>query len=200
MLIGIERGWRERKGEESVHMAGVRTFGLIGMLGALWAMLAENMGPLLLGLAFVAFAALMIVAHVLAVKRDMDYGLTTVVASLITFALGALAMRGYETVSAAVAVVTTTILGIKPILHGWVERLEQKELFAIFKLLLISVVILPALPDRGFGPWDALNPYEIWLMIVLIAAISFVGYFAMKVAGPKRGCCVAPDASARPSG
>ncbi|NTV45840.1 MAG: MgtC/SapB family protein [Chlorobiales bacterium] len=187
MLVGLERGWREHKGEENVHVAGVRTFGLTGMLGALWAMLAENMGNLLLGFAFVAFAGLMITSHVISVRREGDYGLTTVVAALITFALGALAMRGYETAAAAVAVVTATLLGLKPILHSWVERLERKELYAIFKLLLISVVVLPALPDRGFGPWQALNPYEIWLMIVLIATISFVGYFAMKVAGPKRG-------------
>lgn len=187
MLVGLERGWREHKGEENVHVAGVRTFGLTGMLGALWAMLAENMGNLLLGFAFVAFAALMITSHIISVRREGDYGLTTVVAALITFALGALAMRGYETAAAAVAVVTATLLGLKPILHSWVERLERKELYAIFKLLLISVVVLPALPDKGFGPWQALNPYEIWLMIVLIAAISFVGYFAMKVAGPKRG-------------
>jgi len=187
LLIGLERGWHERHIEGGVHMAGMRTFGLIGLLGAIWAQLASVFGELLLGIAFLGFAALMIKAHTLAVKKDYDYGLTTIIAALITFGLGALMMKGYRALSVSIAVVVTGLLSIKPVLHQWVDRLEQKEVYAIVKLLLISVVILPILPDEGFGPWQALNPYKIWWMVVLIAAISFVGYFAMRIAGPKRG-------------
>jgi uncharacterized membrane protein (DUF4010 family) len=84
-------------------------------------------------------------------------------------------------------VLTTLLLGYKPQLHRWVNALEGDELRAGIKLLLISVVLLPILPDRGFGPWEALNPYAIWWMVVLIAAISFVGYFAVKIGGAARG-------------
>jgi uncharacterized membrane protein (DUF4010 family) len=84
-------------------------------------------------------------------------------------------------------VVTTLLLSYKPVLHRWVSALEQKELHAGIKLLLISVVLLPALPNRGFGPWQALNPYTIWWMVVLIASISFVGYFAVKIGGARHG-------------
>jgi len=190
LLIGIERGWHERGAGEGHRIAGLRTFGLIGLLGALWALLAEEMGNVILGLAFVAFAVLVVVAHVLDASSDKDYGITTAVAALVTFALGALAARGHLTIAGAIAVVTATLLGLKPMLHSWLEHMEQRELYAIFKMLLISVVLLPILPNAGYGPWGALNPYEIWLMVVLIAGISFAGYFAVKLAGSRRGIVI----------
>jgi len=190
LLIGIERGWHERGAGEGHRIAGLRTFGLIGLLGALWALLAAEMGELILGFSFAAFAVLVVAAHVLDARSDQDYGITTAVAALVTFALGALAARGHLTVAAACAVVTATLLGLKPMLHSWLEQIEQRELYAIFKMLLISVVLLPILPDEGYGPWQALNPYEIWLLVVLIAGISFVGYFAVKIAGSRRGIVI----------
>jgi uncharacterized membrane protein (DUF4010 family) len=190
LLIGIERGWHERGAGEGHRIAGLRTFGLIGLLGALWALLAAEMGELVLGLAFTAFAVLVVAAHVLDAYSDRDYGITTAVAALVTFALGALAARGHLTIAGASAVVVATLLGLKPMLHSWLEQMEQRELYAIFKMLLISVVLLPILPDKGYGPWQALNPYEIWLLVVLIAGISFAGYFAVKLAGSQRGIVI----------
>lgn len=187
LLIGLERGWQERAAPEGSRIAGLRTFGLIGFLGGLWAVLAEKFGALLLGLAFAVLAALMILAHREDVRRNRDLGITTVVAALVTFALGALAVIGQGAVAAAGAVLTMTLLSLKPLLHGWLRRLEQRDLTAVIKLLLISVVILPALPDAGFGPWHALNPYRLWCMVILIAALSFAGYVAIKWMGPRRG-------------
>ena len=92
-------------------------------------------------------------AHVAEARASHDYGVTTVIAALITFALGALSVRGEHAVAATAAVLTTIILSLKPILHRWLRRIEQQELTAALKLLLISVVILPILPDRGYGPW-----------------------------------------------
>jgi uncharacterized membrane protein (DUF4010 family) len=91
------------------------------------------------------------------------------------------------TVAAAAAVVVTLLLGFKPELHGIVRRIERPELLGTFRLLLISVVMLPVLPDRGFGPWEAFNPYRTWWMVVLVAGVSYVGYFAIKILGEKRG-------------
>ncbi len=188
LLVGVERGWRERAAAEGTRIAGIRTFGLIALLGALSGLAAKVAGEVLIGFVFVAFAALMIAAHVIqAAALDREYGITTVVASLITFILGALVVFGMEAVAAAVAVITTVLLGLKPVLHEWLRKLEAHELFAGFKLLLISVVILPILPNRGMGPWEALNPYQLWWLVVLIAGISFVGYFAIKLTGPRRG-------------
>ncbi len=187
LLIGVERGWHERTAEEGSRIAGIRTFGLIGLLGGLWALVAEQLGELLLGFAFITFAIVIIFAHWQAVLVRKDVGITTVVAALITFALGALAVRGYLTISAAAAVVTATLLSLKPVLHRWLRHLEPAELYGALKLLLISVVLLPVLPNKGYGPWEALNPYAIWWLVVLIAGLSFTAYFAMKIAGPRRG-------------
>lgn len=190
LLIGIERGWHERGLGEGRRIAGLRTFGIIGLLGAVWGLLAAELGDMLLAAAFLAFSALVVVAHLVESKDDRDYGITTAVAALLTFALGAMAARGHLTVAGATAVVATTLLGLKPVLHKWLEQMEQRELYAIFKMLLISVVLLPILPNQGYGPWGALNPYEIWWMVVLIAGISFAGYFAVKIAGSRRGLVI----------
>jgi uncharacterized membrane protein (DUF4010 family) len=191
LLIGLERSWRGRHGEEGSRIAGLRTFGLISLLGGLWALLAQHFGPVLLGLAFLGLTLVILVSYLDSVRQSGDRGVTTVVAALITFALGALSMVGYVGVAAAVAVVVTILLGLKPLLHGWVAGLRQEELYAVYKLLLISIVLLPVLPNQGFGPWETLNPYEIWWMVVLIAGVSFIGYFAIRIAGEGRGVLLA---------
>jgi uncharacterized membrane protein (DUF4010 family) len=76
-------------------------------------------------------------------------------------------------------------------LHRWLQHIERQELTAALKLLLISLVVLPVLPDRGYGPWLALNPHELWWLVVLIAVISFAAYCAVKIAGPERGILLA---------
>jgi uncharacterized membrane protein (DUF4010 family) len=187
LLIGAERGWHDRAAERGSRPAGVRTFGMIGLLGGLWALLASELGNIILGFAFLAFAILMAAAHAISAIGTRSYGVTTMVASFATFALGAMSVRGYMAAAAAAAVVITILLGLKPILNTWVEKLKPHEVHAAFKLLLISVVLLPVLPDRTIDPWNVLNPYEIWWMVVLIALISFLGYFAIKIAGPRRG-------------
>jgi uncharacterized membrane protein (DUF4010 family) len=187
LLIGIERGWQERTAPDGSRVAGIRTFGLLGLLGGLWALLGKELGPFLTGAAFLAVAAVLIVAHIADTRARGNVGITTLVAALITFALGALAVLGYGIVAAGGAVVTTTLLSLKPLLHGWLRKLEQQELQAALKLLVMTVVLLPVLPNHGYGPWAALNPFEIWWMVVLIAGISFCGYVAVRMLGVKRG-------------
>ncbi len=187
LLIGVERGWKEREAEEGERIAGVRTYGLIGLLGGASGLLAVHLGPFTLGFVFLGLAAALATAYVLNPRRVHDLSITGLVAELLTFVLGALAAMGEVAIAAAVGVVATLLLSYKPLLHRWVSALEANELRAGIKLLLISVVLLPILPDRGYGPWQALNPYAIWWMVVLIAAISFVGYFAIKIGGARRG-------------
>jgi uncharacterized membrane protein (DUF4010 family) len=188
LLIGIERGWHEREAGEGKRIAGVRTYGLIGLLGGVLALLAKQHGALVLGLAFIGLAGALAAIYVVNQQQgDDDVGITSLVAGLLTFAFGALAATGEVALAAAGGVVTTLLLSYKPVLHRWVSGLEAGELQAAIKLLLISVVLLPILPNRGFGPWQALNPYAIWWMVVLIALISFAGYVAIKVAGARRG-------------
>lgn len=187
LLIGIERGWHERDRSEGQRIAGIRTFGLTGLLGGLWALLGQQLGTILLGIAFAVLAAILIIAHLKDVQQNRDIGITTVMAALVTFALGALAVEGYLALSAAGAVITTALLSLKPVLHRWLKQLKTGELYSGIKLLLISVVVLPVLPDRGFGPWQSLNPYLIWWMVVLIAGISFVAYISIQLIGARKG-------------
>jgi uncharacterized membrane protein (DUF4010 family) len=187
LLIGTERGWQVRTAAEGSRIAGIRTFGLIGLLGGLWGLLGAQLGDVLLGFAFAALTAILIFAHMAEQREDRDYGITTLIAALVTFALGALAVRDFPLVAAAGAVATATLLNLKPVLHRWLLQLEGQELQGGLKLLLISVVLLPVLPNQGYGPGEALNPYEIWWLVVLIAALSYAGYFAMKLAGTHHG-------------
>jgi len=119
-----------------------------------------------------------------------DVSLTTAIAALIAFGLGALAGSGQLTVAASTAVVVTVVLGFKPELHRLVRRIEREELLATLRLLLISVVLLPILPDKHLGPWQALNTYRLWWMVVLVAAVSYVGYFGIKLLGSETGVLI----------
>ena len=187
LLIGLERGWKARGDKEGSRIAGLRTYGLVGLLGGASGMLAPKIGTLSFGLIFLGFASATIVAYAMQRANDNDISITSLVATLLTFVLGAMCSFNMVSIAAPGAVVAVLILGMKEELHGWLQRLERKELFAVLKLALISIVLLPVLPDQGYGPWHSLNPYEIWLMVVLIASISFVGYITMKIAGPGKG-------------
>lgn len=187
LLIGLERGWSSREQADGMRVAGLRTYGLLALLGGIWAMLAQQGGAVLMGFAFLALTLMMLMAYRGTVKRFGNFSITGSIASMTTFSLGALTLYGHSVLAAATAVVITSLLGFKPILHQWINRIEQQELYATLKLLLISVVILPVLPNHDYGPWQGLNPYRIWWMVVLIAGISYLGYFAMRLAGNRLG-------------
>jgi uncharacterized membrane protein (DUF4010 family) len=187
LLVGIQRGWKERRAPKGERVAGVRTYALIGMLGGVSSLLGARYGALMIGLLFIGLAAVSATVYRARQERDEDAGVTSLVASLLTFVLGALAGEGEVIVAVAASVVTILVLNQKPLLHHWVRALEPHELRAGIELLLISAVLLPILPNQGYGPWQALNPYAIWWMVVLIGVISFVGYFAIKVGGTRNG-------------
>jgi uncharacterized membrane protein (DUF4010 family) len=187
LLIGLERGWKAREIAEGRRVAGVRTFAVLGLLGGLAAVLALETGPLVLAAALLGAAAMLAVNLYVTLDSGADVGSTTVVAALATFALGALAGHGQLAVAAAVAVVLTAVLGVKQELHRFIQRIEPRELNAAIELLAISVVLLPVLPNQSYGPFDALNPYQIWWMVVLIAGLSFLGYATIKIVGVQRG-------------
>ncbi|MEQ8603783.1 MAG: MgtC/SapB family protein [Marivibrio sp.] len=190
LLIGLERGWSRRGLEEGARVAGVRTYGLIGLLGGFAGLVSEKPALVFAAVGFLALTAVLSVAYWQSIRRTDDVGVTSLAAALLTFVFGAAATLGYMTEASAAAVTTAFLLGSKTQIHGWVKALEETELRAGLKLLLISVVILPVLPDQGYGPWRALNPYQIWWMVVLIAAVSFAGYFAMRLAGPGKGAAL----------
>jgi uncharacterized membrane protein (DUF4010 family) len=190
LLIGIERGWSNRKEDEGQRVAGIRTFSLIGLLGGVIALLSQEIGHWLLMVGFVAVSALVIAAHILDVEKDKDVGTTTAFSMMLTFSLAAWAAYGNQIPAMAVTVITMFILGHKPTLHRWLTSVSSEDFFSGVKLLLISVVLLPLLPDKGFGPWEALNPYWTWWMVVLISGLSFLGYMVIKMTGERLGMIV----------
>lgn len=187
LLIGIERGWRQRTLAEGTRVVGIRSFALIGLLGGVLGAVAAVAGDVVVAVAFLGFAALVTVAHWLRSHNRSDLGITTEIAELLTFSLGVMAVRVDMAAAAAASVVVVALLGAKEPLHLWLTRLQRLELVAAIKLLLISVVLLPVLPDQGYGPGGAVNPQKLWWLVVAIAGLSFLGYFAIKLAGPRLG-------------
>ncbi len=194
LLIGLERGWRERKEGEGGRTAGLRTFALSGLLGGVWAAIAkaagDGGGAIALGLAFAVHAAIIAVFRYRENVREGTFGATTVVAAMLAFALGAYAVLGSVEVAAAGGVAVTALLAWKSLLHTWLTRLTQQELRSGLVLLAMTFILLPLLPNRTIDPWGALNPYEIWLMTIMIAFISFVGYVAIKLTGDRHGIAI----------
>lgn len=187
LLIGVERGWRDRDLAEGERVAGLRTFSLVGLLGGALAVLLTEFGawPLLGGM--FGLSLLLAVSYRQASRTSGNLSITTAIAMLLTLVLGALAARGAAAQALAAAVVVAVLLNLKPTLHRWLQLMQHRELSAALQLLVLSLVILPNLPDAGFGPYQALNPYRLWWAVVLIAGLSLAGHFAMRITGTHRG-------------
>jgi uncharacterized membrane protein (DUF4010 family) len=187
LLIGLQRGFEYRALPEGGRMAGWRTFGLIGLGGGVAAFLGREFGPFVPAAGGLSLALLLALGYRQMAANNRDASLTTAVAAMLTFGLGAMAVLGEREIAVGAAVIVTLLLSLKEQLHGVLRRIEARELQAAVKLLVLSLVVLPLLPNKGFGPYEALNPYAIWLVVVLLAGLSFIGYAAVKVAGPERG-------------
>ncbi|MFD0669135.1 MgtC/SapB family protein [Ramlibacter sp. MAHUQ-53] len=186
LFVGLERGWREREVREGGRVAGLRTFALIGLMGGVLALVAEA-SVLLLGVGLACIAALFAVTFRRAAKDSGTVSITSAVAALVTFALGALAAQGQEVLAVAAAVVVTLLLGMKDVLHRWLRRIQPAELNAVLQLAVLSAVVLPLLPDEGLGPYGAVNPFKVWLAVVLVAALALAGHFAVRLRGERQG-------------
>lgn len=187
LLIGLERGWRERELSDGGRVAGLRTFALTGLLGGLLATLFDDFGPWPLLGGLIGVSLLLAVSYRAASKTSGNLSITSAVAMLLTLVLGAIAAHGAIALALAAAVVVAVLLDLKPTLHRWLHLIEHRELTAALQLLVLSVVILPNLPDQGYGPYLALNPYRLWWAVVLIAGLSLAGHIAMRATGPQRG-------------
>lgn len=168
-------------------MAGLRTFSLIGLTGGVLASLGSVLAPWALGAGLLGLAALLTVSYRESVRADGDLSATTAVAAVLTMSLGALAASGYAVSALAAAVVAAVLLDYKSTLHGWLRLVERRELRAALQMGVLSIVVLPLLPDEGFGPHGVLNPYRLWWAVVLLAALSLAGHVAMRMSGPQRG-------------
>lgn len=186
LLIGIERGWQEREARNGSRVAGIRTFTLIGMLGGICGFLSGG-NPVALSVFFLAFAVPLCIFEWQRAKEADSVSATDLVAGLLTFALGAYATHGSMALAGAAGVTAAVILAERRLLHSFLHRLKWLELRGALLLLVMTAVLLPALPDRTLDPWDALNPHQIWLMTVLVGAVSYAGYIGIRLAGERTG-------------
>ena len=187
LLVGIERGWQERDMREGGRTAGIRTFSFIGLLGGASGALFQIAGPLPLAAALLAVTGAFTWFKFRETGEGKDYSVTSVVVAVLVFVLGTLAVVGEVQVAVSAGVVTVILLAARKSLHSWLRRLTWAELRSGLLLVAMTFLALPLLPDRPIDPWGAINPHELWLLTILIAAISAVGYIAVKVGGPSRG-------------
>ena len=182
LLIGLER---ERNPSAK---AGLRTFALVAIFGTLTAMLASTThSPWLLvaGLCIVGF--MIIAAYFNNTNIEQDPGTTTIAALLLCYLLGALIWHGQSRLAIMLAITTTTLLYLKPELRGITQRLTRRDLISILQFLVLTFIILPILPNQNYGPYGAFNPYQAWMMVVLISGLSLAGYVALHWTGLRYG-------------
>ena len=186
-IVGLERGWDAREQKSGDRIAGIRTFALVGLLGGVAALITRELSAWAFPVLLIAVVATGLVAYNSRLQYIRNFSITGIIGMVLTFCFGAIAVAIDPVIATAAAVVTAIILDNKEEIHSLVHKLQASELDAALKLLLISVVMLPLLPNQSMGPGGVLNPREIWWMVVMIASISFVGYFAMRLAGTQKG-------------
>jgi len=189
LLIGVDRERAEER-KARKQFAGIRTFALIALVGAALALVHTQTGPWPLVLSLGAVASLALVSYRASVGAG-QIGATTEIAALATFVLGTLAELGQMRVAGAIGVVVAVLLVSKPRLERFSRAISPAELTAALELAVISAIVLPLLPDQGYGPWQVLNPFRIWLVVVMVSAVSFAGFVAMRWQGEATGTLLA---------
>jgi len=185
LALGLFIGF-EREKEKHDTFAGIRTFPLISLLGCTAALINDLYASWVFAVCFITLSAMIITVY-FSGRQDRSTGITTAVAAYLCFLFGALVWWQLTALAAALAVVTVLLLATKKPLEGLSRRIEGREIAAALQFGVITLIILPVLPNETFGPLDVINPYTIWLMVVLVAGINFVGYILIKTLGARQG-------------
>ncbi len=184
-LIGLEREQKYQK-YGSDAFGGIRTFALIGLLGALSFILSAY-SIVYFAILTAGFFSLVVASYFITCKRNNDIGATSEVAAILVYIVGLLCGMEKFVLATVVALAVLSILHFKAPLHKWAKHLKNEEIVSAIQFIVIAFVVLPLLPNQEFGPFGFFNPYIVWLMVVFISAISFVSYIAIKLFGAKRG-------------
>ena len=185
LLVGMER--ERRPGS----VAGLRTFALVAMLGCLFALLGEKTGgPWLLVTGLLVVSIAMVAANFSTQQEEQYRGFTSEAAIIATYGLGAAVWFGYATLAVMLGIATTVLLYFKAELRQFSERMTTKDINSILQFAVLSLVILPILPSQDYGPYNALNPRQIWWMVVLISGLALSGYLALRIVGARHGAAL----------
>jgi uncharacterized membrane protein (DUF4010 family) len=182
MIVGLERGWRQRNEPEGSRVAGWRTFALFGLLGGL-----AGIVPWAIGGALVLAAGLVIHAGYRSGVTAVVRSATTAIVGLVTIAIGYVAVTIDRSLSLGCATACLVLLNARSTLHALLRGVEEAEVDAIARFLLVALVVLPLLPDQSMGPFGAWNPRRIWMVVVMVSGLSFAGYAATRRWGRERG-------------
>jgi uncharacterized membrane protein (DUF4010 family) len=185
-LIGLEREFVQQRSEDQ-EFAGIRTFSLMALLGALSAYFSERFGIMLFIAAYLGITLLVWGSALGEAIRGHEEGITTEVVALIVPLLGAMVVWGEVELAAALGVITALLLALKQGLHGLARRMSVADLRTTLEFALITAVVLPLVPNQRFGPFGVLNPREIWLLVIFVSGIGFLGYVLVKVLGAEQG-------------
>lgn len=184
VLIGIER---ERSfSDNKKSFAGIRTFPFVAIFGFLGAFISTFTHFTIYLTFFVVFSVLVISSYVQSAKEG-KIGITTEISSMLVFICGSLIYWNYIRLAAIIAVVLALFLSLKIQLHTFVETVSDEDITAVLKLGIVTIIILPLLPDKYFGPYETFNLRVLWYMVIFVAALSFVGYILTKYVGVKKG-------------
>src|SRR4029077_10824533 len=188
--IGLLLGLQRERAESSI--GGIRTFPLIAIFGTVCALLGKTFGGWMVAAGLLALVAIVVYSNFAKIKSgDIDPGMTTEVAALLLYGLGAYVVIGSMVVTVVVGGAVAVLLQFKKPLHALAGAIGERDMRAIMQFVLLSLVILPVLPHQDFGPYGVWNPFQIWLMVVLIVGISLTGYIAYKCLGARRGTLLA---------
>lgn len=192
LLVGLQR---QRANSD---LAGIRTFPLIALFGAMCAMLARLFEPSGVWVVASGFVALALIIHAGQVGRapaerdgKAPRGIVTEMAILVVFGAGVLIVMKHAALGVSIAAATAVLLHLKPSLHKFTAALSDTDVRAIMQFAAISLIILPVVPNRVMGPFEAINPYNLWLMVVLVTGISLSGYVAIRLFGSGAGTLLA---------
>lgn len=185
LIIGLEREFNSTR--DNFHFAGIRTFPLMAIAGCLTSQLASHVGPAaILASAFPSILVFIGIIYFVRLKGG-NRGISTELSLFITFILGVIAGFQYIKEALAAAVFVTLLLSLKSRFHILVKSITEEELFAIIKFAILTLLVLPFLPDKPMGPGGLLNPFEIGVVVVIVSAVNFVGYFLVRIIGSGKG-------------
>ena len=193
ILVGLQREYTsdvaEADHDRSEMFAGVRTFALMALVGSLAAMLADILGEPWVFVGIILPLGILIAIGYFVTSWNGSTGMTTEVAALATILTGALCYWGELVLAVALGVIITVLLSLKVEMQRFVAHLTRDDILAALKFAVITAIILPLLPNQDFGPspFDIFNPYQVWLFVVLISGISFLGYVLMKLLSAGQG-------------
>lgn len=189
-LVGIEREKKKAEEHPSVAFGGIRTFILIALAGAGSAWLSVQLKTVWVFVAAgLIVSSFILVAYILENRKSDSsaIGLTSETAGVIVFLLGGTTLFGYKEIAVALAIATVAVLAYKGQLHSFVGKIYEDDIYAGLTLLFATFIVLPVLPNKTIDPWQAINPYKMWLLVILISGLSLVGYVATRALGTKLG-------------